>query len=81
MNTLANDLKDAVYESVVAILVLKGIEEKICSRVANDVVKLFERRFVLKHEEAMVQEAVATVKNAIIEADKKYLSGLNDSTS
>lgn len=77
MNTFANDLKDAVYDSIMDILLAKGIEDKICTKVAKDIVNLFEHKIIKKQQDVMLAEYVSVVKNAITEADKQFSTGPN----
>lgn len=77
MSQFTNDLRNAVYESVIDILISKGVEERICLNVAGEVLDLFDKRVVLKQEKDVRKQQEEIIKRAILEADKKYLSGPN----
>lgn len=69
MSAFAETLAGTVYESVIDILSSKGIEDKICVNVANQVVDLFEQRLVARQQNAAKLEENAILKKAIKEAD------------
>lgn len=78
MSAFTETLAGTVYESVIDILSSKGIEDKICVSVANQVVDLFEQRLVTRQQNAAKIEETSIVQKAIEEAD---IRGRIDSTS
>ena len=78
MSTFAETLAGTVYETVIDILSSKGIEDKICINVANQVVDLFEQRLVIRHQNALKLEETTIIQKAIVEAENR---GRNVSTS
>ena len=70
-------MMDAVFESVSDVLLSKGIEPDICWRVSQEVKELFRIRLRYKYDEEKRVSEIASVKEAIKEAESKGNTGLS----
>ena len=77
MNTFIKDLQDAVYESAFTVLYTKGIEEKLCAKVADEILVMFEHEIMFRRDCAIRKVEVGILAEAIKEAEKQPKLGPN----